>query len=157
MEQEVSARSQNKGRMAASCLVMLLIGAALIAFGAVMLGAEEDAWWGYILIPVGAIVCVVSVWYIIRVLRQPSVIAVREGDALVFLGQRILFSDIEHVEYSVPNSNAGARWGNLRIRLKQGGAVQCRFVADIGQTVTRIAELQKEYAPADEATEEEGE
>lgn len=142
---EVIARSQDKRRMAGTYLLMLGIGIALIVLGVILLGAEGDAWWGYVLIPVGALACVAAALYLVTVLRQPAVVAVRDGDTLIFLGKRIAFSEIRSIEYSVPNGNTGATWGNLRIWLKNGGKVQCRFVADVSQAVVRMEALRKEY------------
>ena len=146
MEQEIIAERQ-KGAIAAG-IVALIIAAVLC----VMVIGVADRIGRYVWIMGGAVLVidvvlvVMTVRTIVRVSRLPKVIAVREDDVLVFLGERVRFTAIAQIDYRNARGRYGMmRWGKLTIFVHDGRTLRCDYVADVNRVHDRIMQLKHEY------------
>lgn len=146
MEQEIIAERQ-KGAIAAG-IVALIIAAVLC----VMVIGVADRIGRYVWIMGGAVLVidvvlvVMTVRTIVRVSRLPKVIAVREDDVLVFLGERVRFTAIAQIDYRNARGRYGMMsWGKLTIFVNDGRTLRCDYVADVNRVHGRIMQLKYEY------------
>ena len=146
MEQEIIAERQ-KGAIAAG-IVALIIAAVLCA----MVIGVADRIGRYVWIMGGAVLVidvvlvVMTVRTIVRVNRLPKVIAVREDDVLVFLGERVRFTAIAQIDYRNARGRYGMMsWGKLTIFVNDGRTLRCDYVANVNRVHDRIMQLKYEY------------
>lgn len=126
---------------------------AVLAF-VIYMSVTPDGWrtlgWIFYLIDAlifasGIAVGVICVRAIVRLCRLPDVIAERQGDELVFLGQSCKFSEILDVDYRNARGRYGMRsWGKLMVRLKDGRTFSSDFVADVAHAQDRLIRLMYE-------------
>ena len=148
MEQKVIAR---KKALVAVYMLPLVIGIVMAACGGVLLalclreGREIVA--AVFLIVLGAVLIAASVVVLVQICRLPEVIAVREGDELVFLGERCRLCEIARVEYRRAHMRYGTyAWGKLMVAVRDGREISCNYVADVEQAHNRLIDLMREYA-----------
>lgn len=151
MEQEIIAERQ-KG-MIASGIATLFISAIFIAVVFVFFKRMEE--YGWIMVAVMlvlvAILVVFTVRTLVRASRVPKVIAVREDDSLLFLGERIRFSEITKMDYRNASGRYGMQsWGKLTIFLRDGRTLSCDYVARVNRVYDRIMQIKYENGAAPE-------
>ena len=148
MEQEIISECK-KGAIVA-CFVSLIIAAVLC----VMVIGVADRIGRYVWIMGGAVLVidvvlvVMTVRTIVRVSRLPKVIAVREDDVLVFLGERVRFTAIAQIDYRNARGRYGRMmsWGKLTIFVNDGRTLRCDYVANVNRVHDRIMQLKYEYS-----------
>lgn len=157
MEEEIIAKCISRKKRAWICLRGTMVGLALLAVGLYLLlrpGGTTDtsAFVASIAgIVIGALVCMASLVVLAKIYPFPPVIAAREGDMLVFLGERIPLCDIAEATFVLPQTLI---WrpthGLLRIRLKNGRILKNGCVDDVAQACFRLNECLRRYAAEQE-------
>ena len=139
-------------------IVTFIAMLAVLSF-VIYMSVTPDGWrtlgWMFYLVDalifsVGIAIGVLCIVMIVRLCRLPDVIAERQGDELVFLGQRCKFSDILDVDYRHARGRYGMQsWGKLTVRIKDGRTFSSDFVADIAHVQDRLVRLMFEYSGKD--------
>ena len=156
MEEEIIAKCISRKKRAWICIRGTLVGLALLAAGLYLLLRPdgEVGLSGFVSIAaivIGALLCLLSIFMLVKVYPFPPVIAAREGDTLVFLGERIPLCDI--AEATFDQSKTLIRqptYGLLRIRLKNGRILKNGCVDDVAQACFRLNECLRRYAAEQE-------
>ena len=156
MEEEIIAKCISRKKRAWICLRGTLVGLAFLAAGLYLLLRPdgEVGLSGFVSIAaivIGALLCLLSIFMLVKVYPFPPVIAAREGDTLVFLGERIPLCDI--AEATFDQSKTLIRqptYGLLRIRLKNGRILKNGCVDDVAQACFRLNECLRKYAAEQE-------
>lgn len=162
MEEEIIAKCISRKKRAWICLRGTLVGLASLAAGLYLLLRPdgEVGLSGFVSIAaivIGALLCLLSIFMLVKVYPFPPVIAAREGDTLVFLGERIPLCDIaEATSEQSRTLSWQPTYGLLRIRghngpeitvfTESGKALSCDFVADVNRVHDRIMQLKYEYS-----------
>lgn len=157
MEEEIIAKCISRKKRAWIGLRGTMVGLALLAVGLYLLlrpGGTTDTS-GFVasiaVIVIGALLCLLSIFMVVKVYPFPPVIAAREGGTLVFLGERIPLCDI--AEATFDQSKTLIRqptYGLLRIRLKNGRILKNGCVDDVAQACFRLNECLRRYAAEQE-------
>ena len=156
MEEEIIAKCISRKKRAWICLRGTLVALAFLAAGLYLLLRPdgEVGLSGFVSIAaivIGALLCLLSIFMLVKVYPFPPVIAAREGDTLVFLGERIPMCDI--AEATFDQSKTLIRqptYGLLRIRLKNGRILKNGCVDDVAQACFRLNECLRRYAAEQE-------
>lgn len=151
MEEEIIAKRQT-GIVLSNILVLVILAAFAVAsfwaFGEI---GRMAIIFVCIVCAVAVVAAVFAVRALVRLSRIPKVIAVRDGDTLVFLGERVRLSAIEDVRYRHARGRYGMQsWGKLTIFLKDGGTLGCDYVANVDRVQDRLIALKYEYAAKEE-------
>ena len=159
MGEEIIAKCISRKKRAWICLSVTLVGLVLLAVGIYLLlrpGGDTRALVVSVAVMVlGALFCVVvvvvAVRTLVRIRKVPEVIATREGDTLVFLGERIPLCDIVEATFDLPKTLfIQPTHGLLRIRLKNGRILKNGCVDDVAQACFRVNECMRRYAAEQE-------
>lgn len=156
MEEEIIAKCISRKKRAWICLRGTLVGLALLAAGLYLLLRPdgEVGLSGFVSIAaivIGALLCLLSIFMLVKVYPFPPVIAAREGDTLVFLGERIPLCDIaEATSEQSRTLSWQPTYGLLRIRLKSGRILKNGCVDDVAQACFRLNECLRRYAAEQE-------
>ncbi len=155
MGEEIIAKCISRKKRAWICLRLTLVGLVLLAVGIYLLlrpGGDTRALVVSVAVMVlGALFCVVSLVALAKIYPFPPVIAVREGDTLVFLGERIPLCDIVEATFDLPKTLfIQPTHGLLRIRLKNGRILKNGCVDDVAQACFRVNECMRRYAAEQE-------
>ena len=153
MEEEIIAKCISRKKRAWICLRGTLVGLAFLAAGLYLLLRPdgEVGLSGFVSIAaivIGALLCLLSIFMLVKVYPFPPVIAAREGDTLVFLGERVRFSEIASVDYRNARGRYGSmeHWGKITVFTESGKALSCDFVADVNRVHDRTMQLKYEYS-----------
>ena len=146
MEEVIAQRERGLIVTQIIVLVFLAVFVGVLVWTATGFGA--DLWYVPAIIGVIAVVfAAFSVRTLVQVSRLPKIIAVREGNELVFLGERVGFSAIESVDYHNARSRNGMQsWGRLTIVTGDGRTLSCDYVSRVNRVHDRIMQLKYEYA-----------
>ena len=156
MEEEIIAKCISRKKRAWICIRGTLVGLALLAAGLYLLLRPdgEVGLSGFVSIAaivIGALLCLLSIFMLVKVYPFPPVIAAREGDTLVFLGERIPLCDIaEATSEQSRTLSWQPTYGLLRIRLKSGRILKNGCVDDVAQACFRLNECLRRYAAEQE-------
>ena len=156
MEEEIIAKCISRKKRAWICLRGTLVGRAFLAAGLYLLLRPdgEVGLSGFVSIAaivIGALLCLLSIFMLVKVYPFPPVIAAREGDTLVFLGERIPLCDIaEATSEQSRTLSWQPTYGLLRIRLKSGRILKNGCVDDVAQACFRLNECLRRYAAEQE-------
>lgn len=156
MEEEIIAKCISRKKRAWICLRGTLVALALLAAGLYLLLRPdgEVGLSGFVSIAaivIGALLCLLSIFMLVKVYPFPPVIAAREGDTLVFLGERIPLCDIaEATSEQSRTLSWQPTYGLLRIRLKSGRILKNGCVDDVAQACFRLNECLRRYAAEQE-------
>ena len=156
MEEEIIAKCISRKKRAWICLMGTLVGLAFLAAGLYLLLRPdgEVGLSGFVSIAaivIGALLCLLSIFMLVKVYPFPPVIAAREGDTLVFLGERIPLCDIaEATSEQSRTLSWQPTYGLLRIRLKSGRILKNGCVDDVAQACFRLNECLRRYAAEQE-------
>ena len=156
MEEEIIAKCISRKKRAWICLRGTLVALSLLAAGLYLLLRPdgEVGLSGFVSIAaivIGALLCLLSIFMLVKVYPFPPVIAAREGDTLVFLGERIPLCDIaEATSEQSRTLSWQPTYGLLRIRLKSGRILKNGCVDDVAQACFRLNECLRRYAAEQE-------
>ncbi|HIZ24019.1 MAG TPA: hypothetical protein H9812_00870 [Candidatus Gallimonas intestinigallinarum] len=156
MEEEIIAKCISRKKRAWICLRGTLVALAFLAAGLYLLLRPdgEVGLSGFVSIAaivIGALLCLLSIFMLVKVYPFPPVIAAREGDTLVFLGERIPLCDIaEATSEQSRTLSWQPTYGLLRIRLKSGRILKNGCVDDVAQACFRLNECLRRYAAEQE-------
>lgn len=156
MEEEIIAKCISRKKRAWICLRGTLVGLAFLAAGLYLLLRPdgEVGLSGFVSIAaivIGALLCLLSIFMLVKVYPFPPVIAAREGDTLVFLGERIPLCDIaEATSEQSRTLSWQPTYGLLRIRLKSGRILKNGCVDDVAQACFRLNECLRRYVAEQE-------
>lgn len=156
MEEEIIAKCISRKKRAWICLRGTLVALAFLAAGLYLLLRPdgEVGLSGFVSIAaivIGALLCLLSIFMLVKVYPFPPVIAAREGDTLVFLGERIPLCDIaEATSEQSRTLSWQPTYGVLRIRLKSGRILKNGCVDDVAQACFRLNECLRRYAAEQE-------
>lgn len=139
---------------AATFVAMLAVLAFVIYMAIAPDGWRTIGWMFYLIdaliFAIGIFLGVMCVIMFVRLRRLPDVIAERQGDELVFLGECCKFSEIIDVDYRHARGRYGMQsWGKLTVRLRDGRTFSSNFVADIAHVQDRLVRLMYEYSAKD--------
>ena len=148
MEQEVIA--QRERGMIVAQIILLAFTAVLIGMTVPMFRRTGAVAWSVVAViwVLAVIIAVIAVRTLVRASRLPKIIAVREGNELVFLGERVKFSAVANVDYKNAYGRYGSlqRWGKLTVFTEDGRILSCDYVANVNRVHDRIMQLKYEYA-----------
>lgn len=151
MEEEIIARRKNGLFLSYGLVLALLVVFAGVSFWAFAGLGSMAIIFIVIFCAVVLFTAVFTVRALVRLSRVPQVIASREGDTLVFLGERVRLSAIEDVRYCHARSRCGMQsWGRLTVFLKEGRTLECDYVAEVDRVQDRLLALKYEYAAKEE-------
>lgn len=142
--------AQRAKGLVVSNIIVLIAAAFLVGMAIWMIGYVGSLGWivGLFALAMVIVVVVVAVRALVRIRKVPEVIATREGDTLVFLGERVRFSEIASVDYRNARGRYGSmeHWGKITVFTESGKALSCDFVADVNRVHDRIMQLKYEYS-----------
>ena len=150
MEEVIAQRTKG---LVVSNIIVLIAAAFLVGMAIWMIGYVGSLGWivGLFALAMVIVVVVVAVRTLVRIRKVPEVIATREGDTLVFLGERIPLCDIaEATSEQSRTLSWQPTYGLLRIRLKSGRILKNGCVDDVAQACFRLNECLRRYAAEQE-------
>ena len=150
MEEVIAQRTKG---LVVSNIIVLIAAAFLVGMAIWMIGYVGSLGWivGLFALAMVIVVVVVAVRTLVRIRKVPEVIATREGDTLVFLGERIPLCDIaEATSKQSRTLSWQPTYGLLRIRLKSGRILKNGCVDDVAQACFRLNECLRRYAAEQE-------
>lgn len=145
--------AQRAKGLVVSNIIVLIAAAFLVGMAIWMIGYVGSLGWivGLFALAMVIVVVVVAVRALVRIRKVPEVIATREGDTLVFLGERIPLCDIaEATSEQSRTLSWQPTYGLLRIRLKSGRILKNGCVDDVAQACFRLNECLRRYAAEQE-------
>lgn len=145
--------AQRAKGLVVSNIIVLIAAAFLVGMAIWMIGYVGSLGWivGLFALAMVIVVVVVAVRTLVRIRKVPEVIATREGDTLVFLGERIPLCDIaEATSEQSRTLSWQPTYGLLRIRLKSGRILKNGCVDDVAQACFRLNECLRRYAAEQE-------
>ena len=133
-----------------SNIIVLIMAAFLAGMTVWMVNFVGSLGWivGLIMATAVILVVAIAVRTLVRIRKVPAVIATREGETLVFLGERVRFSEIASADYRNARGRYGSmqHWGKITVFTESGKALSCDYIAHVNRVYDRIMQLKYECA-----------